>query len=110
MPFAKVKLCNEQPRGKPRGIKTKDNCKSERPKGRGIEPGEIYGAARQFYHICVQLIAKVMPWLISACAEWGKNPCNASSVEAHPYRHQFDKHFAAMENLIVGSALEDFLP
>jgi hypothetical protein len=34
-------LENEQSRGKPQGIKAKDNCKSERPKGRGIEPGEI---------------------------------------------------------------------
>ena len=32
---------NEQPRGKPRGIKTKDTGKSARPKGRGIGPGEI---------------------------------------------------------------------
>ena len=32
---------NEQPRGKPRGIKTKDIGKSARPKGRGIGPGEI---------------------------------------------------------------------
>ena len=32
---------HEQPRGKPRGIKTKDNGKSVRPKGRGIGPGEI---------------------------------------------------------------------
>ncbi len=31
----------EQPRGKPRGIKTKDIGKSARPKGRGIGPGEI---------------------------------------------------------------------
>ncbi len=35
------KFVNEPPRRKQRGIKIKDNCKSERPKGRGIGPGEI---------------------------------------------------------------------
>ena len=38
-----ARISNEQPRGKPRGIKTKDNGKSVRPKGRGIGPGEIQG-------------------------------------------------------------------
>ena len=32
---------NEQPRGKPRGIKTKDIGEIVRPKGRGIGPEEI---------------------------------------------------------------------
>lgn len=33
---------NEQPRRKRRGIKTKDHCKSVRPKGRGIDPLPAY--------------------------------------------------------------------
>jgi hemerythrin len=38
---------NAQPRGKPQGIKTKDNGKSVRSKGREIGPGEIKALERK---------------------------------------------------------------
>lgn len=41
----RVDILDEQPRGKPRGIKTKDICKCARSKGRGIGPGEIKNAS-----------------------------------------------------------------
>ena len=40
-PNPRIAAANEQPRRKQRGIKTKDNRKSVRPKGRGIGPEEI---------------------------------------------------------------------
>ena len=44
---------NEQPRHKRRGIKTEEHCKSVRPKGRGIEPGEIE-CPNALYHITLR--------------------------------------------------------
>ena len=39
--MGRMRRKNEQPRCKQQGIKTEYNCKSVRPKGRGIKPREI---------------------------------------------------------------------
>ncbi len=60
---------NEQPRRKRRGIKTKDHCKSVRPKGRGIDPLPAYshGMMQGQEPPCVSILVRPSIWPTSTC-------------------------------------------